>query len=109
MNEGERQAQSIFDSVREEASKDVQAVRALNQGNEGKGASDFDASLIQTNNFISQEEQIAQRIQDLKELDQNDESDDPENMKMDPDDSDAEEMKEIINYDDQSEEGEDED
>lgn len=61
MTDGERQAKSIFDSVREEAAKDVEAVRALSEGVEGKdGKADFDPSLIQASNFTSREEQLAQ-------------------------------------------------
>lgn len=55
MNDDERQAQSIYNSVKEEASKDVKAIRALLEGN-AKAANDFDGALIEASNFISREE-----------------------------------------------------
>lgn len=59
MSEEERQAQGIFNSVREEASKDVAAVKALLSTNTKTG-DDFDGTLIEASNFISRDEQIAQ-------------------------------------------------
>lgn len=110
MNEGERQAQSIFDSIKEEAARDVKALKVLNQPANSKAQNDFDASLIQQSNFVNNEEQIAQQIQDLNELEKVADDDDSENadMEIDSQDSDADEMKRIINYDNQSEEGEEE-
>jgi hypothetical protein len=54
MNENERNALSIFDSVKEEASKDVKAVRALLEAKHVKN--DFDATLVEASNFISRDE-----------------------------------------------------
>jgi len=55
MSESERQAQSIYSSVKEEASKDVKAVKALLDG-KNKDTNDFDGALIEPSNFVSREE-----------------------------------------------------
>ena len=69
MTDDERKTKSIFDSVKEEAAKDVDAVRALSQAVEDNGKKqDFDPTLISASNFTSRDEQIAQQINDLEEL-----------------------------------------
>ena len=95
MSDKERQAQSIFLSVKEEAEKDIESIRELNNQ---KVAEDFDATLIDQRNFMDKEAQI---IQDLNELDK--EEDEDEDEQMPSDDSDAEDMKRIISYDDDEE------
>ena len=46
MTDGERTAKSIFDSVKEEAAKDVDAVRVLSQAVEEDRKADFNPALI---------------------------------------------------------------
>lgn len=102
MTEGERKAQSIYDSIQEESTRDVKALKALNQqGKSQANQSDFDPSLVAPSNFISNEEQIAQQIQDLNELEKGNitKDQDDDDVEIDSEDSDAEEMKRIINYD----------
>ena len=111
MTDDERKAKSIFDSVKEGAAKDVDAVRKLGQATDAAKKDDFDPSLIQASNFTSREEQIAQQIKDLEELRQKQDEEDgdgSEDEDMVQEDSDAEEMKRLINYDDNSEEAEEE-
>lgn len=97
MSAEERQAQSIYLSVKEEAEKDIESIKEMNNQ---KVTEDFDATLIDQRNFLDKEAQMAQQIQDLNELDQ--EVDD-EN-EIDSKDSDAEDMKRIIDYEDDDEE-----
>ena len=52
MSSEERQAQSIFLSVKEEAEKDIESIKELNNQ---KVAEDFDATLIDQRNFLDKE------------------------------------------------------
>ena len=56
MTEDEKKAKSIFDSVKEEAAKDVDAVRALSQTVEEVKRPEIDPALIAASNFTSREE-----------------------------------------------------
>lgn len=52
MSAEERQAQSIFLSVKEEAEKDIESIKEMNNA---KVTEDFDATLINQKNFIDKE------------------------------------------------------
>lgn len=59
MTDGELKAESIFDSVKVEAEKEIESIKEMNAQAEKNVGADFDPSLVQEKNFLDKEEQIA--------------------------------------------------
>lgn len=95
MNPLESKALGIYESVKVEAEKDIDSIKEMNAQVDKSGPIDFDATLIDQKNFLDKEEQIAQQIQDLNDLEK---KEDEEMLGSDEEDSDAEDMKRLIDY-----------
>lgn len=81
--------------------RDIDFIRQLNE--QKQEAKDFDEAAINSKNFMNQDEQIAQQIEDLNELDADKDAEDEEMPSVDEEDSDAEEMRRLINYEESGE------
>jgi len=57
MTKSEEYAQSIYNSIQEEAAKDIKTIKDFNNQKKTQ-KTDFDAAYIEQNNFIGKEEQI---------------------------------------------------